>query len=668
MKTSIFTSIRAKIISLMLLGIAGMVVITATNTIFDLKKNQNIEVGRSSQMIAQTILQSMMLEEQFIASSDTTKLASIKTLQKEMQATLNSIKSTTDNCEILEVIEQISSLTSTHAETFNKTSENLTLLNKTRLNFKKTDDAIIAELNKIMQEIDEKETMMLMEAEYISTEEKLVRAKMKDFIAFDSGKTVNLLNLFIFGETKSYLLQIQDFTSQLSKMFEDTESLLSLANSEELNQAWKKITNLINTNKTQESLLYKIWTSKQELLKNLAANGDKIQIAASQIVNLTKNSIEKSNKTSRLTGIIISLVGLAAMLLIGLMVIGAIVKPIRNTVNMLKDIAEGEGDLTSRLEINSRDEIGELANWFNQFIGKVQKIITEVADQVNLLNNSATNLSDISTGMSAGAEQMSSKASNVATAAEEMSSNTGNIAVTAGQATENVNLTATAIQEMTSVINDIADNTAKARSITIDSVAQTTSANQQVNELGGAAQEIGKVIETITSISSQVNLLALNATIEAARAGEAGKGFAVVANEIKELAQQTADAAGEIQERVEGIQRSTKGTVVEIETVTVKVNEVNEIVSNIAAAIEEQSAATREIADNIVGVSENLNEVNNNITQSSTVAADIASEITEVTSATQELTDNSSQVSRQSTELSNLADQLEKIVKQFKIN
>ena len=101
MKTSIFTSIRAKIIALMLLGIAGMVIITATNTIFDLKKNQNIEVGRNSQSIAQIILQAMMLEEQFIASNDAAKLSSIETLRGEMQTTLETITDTTDNTEIL---------------------------------------------------------------------------------------------------------------------------------------------------------------------------------------------------------------------------------------------------------------------------------------------------------------------------------------------------------------------------------------------------------------------------------------------------------------------------------------------------------------------------------------------------------------------------------------
>ncbi len=667
MKTSIFTNIRAKIVALMLLGIAGMAIITTTNFIFDQKKNQDINVGRDSQTVSEIILKTVMLEERFISNGDKALLKQIAELNEKMRKTLTGIKVNTPNKKILELVTTIIPTTQKHSEIFTKTSQNLTLMNKTKSEFKATDDEIIKQLNLRIAKIDEKQTMLLMEGDEISSQELLFKEQMKDMIAFDGLKTINLLNLLSSGNSKAYIEKSKDNAAKLDKMFHDIEVVLDILKDAECSQAWQELSTLILSNKTHEDRIFKLWNNNLQLLKKLDDNGHKIRVAVKEIVSVTKQSIENSNRSSRMTGIIIAVIGLALMLLLGTMVIIAIVRPIKNTVTMLRDIAEGEGDLTSRLEIKSQDEIGELAHWFNQFIGKVQTIIVDISTQVNQLNSAASNLSELSNEMSSGAEQVLAKAGNVAAAAEEMSSNTSNIAQTSEQATSNVNITATSIQEMTAVINEIADNTAKARTITVESVEQTNNANQQVNELGSAALEIGKVIETITSISSQVNLLALNATIEAARAGEAGKGFAVVANEIKELAQQTANAAGEIQSKVEGIQKSTKGTVYEIETVTVKVNEINEIVATIAAAIEEQSATTREIADSIVGVSGNLNEVNDNIGQTSTVASDIANEISEVTSATQELTDNSSQVNIQSSDLGSLAGQLEKIVKQFKI-
>ncbi len=667
MKTSIFTNIRAKIITLMLLGIAGMAIITITNFVFDQKKNQNIRVERDSREIAGNIMEMVMLEERFIANGDKNQLSTIDELNQKMQGTLEDIKKGTSDKKILGAIQEITALTKEHASLFAETSKNLTSLNKYKGELKTTDDNIIKQLNQSVGQIDGKQSMLLMEGEEITSQELLFKGQMKDMATFNESKTIVFLGLLSSGDSKTYLNRTQELTAKLKKMFHDIDVILDILKDNEHNQTWKKISSLIVSNKTKEELIFKLWNKNNKLLTNLSTNGVQIQTAAKEIVSVSIKSIENSNKSARMTGIIIALIGLAAMLLLGTMIIIAIVRPIKNTVTMLRDIAEGEGDLTSRLEIKSKDEIGELAHWFNQFIGKVQTIIIDISTQVNQLNSAASNLSDLSTGMSSGAEQVLSKAGNVATAAEEMNSNTSNIAETCEQATSNVNITATSIQEMTAVINEIADNTAKARTITVESVEQTNNANQQVNELGSAAMEIGKVIETITSISSQVNLLALNATIEAARAGEAGKGFAVVANEIKELAQQTANAAGEIQSKVEGIQRSTKGTVDEIETVTIKVNEINEIVATIAAAIEEQSATTREIADSIVGVSENLNEVNDNIGQTSTVAADIATEISEVTSSTQELNDSSTQVNSQSDDSSALAGQLGKIVKQFKI-
>jgi len=344
-----------------------------------------------------------------------------------------------------------------------------------------------------------------------------------------------------------------------------------------------------------------------------------------------------------------------------------ITKQLNQVVNGLRDAAEGDGDLTKRIDVRSHDEVGELGRWFNVFVEKIQGIIADVAQNSHKLNSSSKSLSSISQHMSAAADQTSGKATTVATASEEMSSNIQSVAAAMEQATNNINRVASASEEMTATINEIAQNTEKARAITEDAVGQAGVASEQVDQLGSAAKEIGKVIESITDISEQVNLLALNATIEAARAGEAGKGFAVVANEIKELARQTATATCDIKQRVEEIQLSTKGTINKIDTISKVVNDVDDIVSTIATAIEEQSAATREISGNVAQASIGIGEVNNNISQSAQVAGNIAGEIAEVNHAADDMSNSSAQVNLSSSELAQLAEQLNEMVGRFKV-
>ncbi|MBN2706438.1 MAG: methyl-accepting chemotaxis protein, partial [Deltaproteobacteria bacterium] len=398
MKASILTSIKAKIISLMLLGIAGMVISTATNTFFDHQKNRNIEIGRHSQRISQIILESMMLEELFIGSSDNELLPRIAALDEDMNHTLEAIKTASAVPEILKAAADIAALNTGHDEIFHTTSEKLIFFNQTREKFKKTDDQLIEALQMVINQINAKETAMLIDDGYIPSEEKLMREKMKDFFAFDSGKTVNILNLFIFADVETYQKRSLAFAKQQDRMIDELTNILGLAKSDYLNQAWGKIYGLIQNNREQEKLLFETWTAKQKLLQELKNNGSRIQAAAAHIVNLTKENIEQSKRSSKMIVTAISLLGLAAMIFVGVMIIIAIVKPINTTVNMLKDIAEGEGDLTSRLESKNRDEIAELAHWFNLFIGKVQTIINEVAAQVSQLNSSAAHLSQLSAG------------------------------------------------------------------------------------------------------------------------------------------------------------------------------------------------------------------------------------------------------------------------------
>lgn len=344
-----------------------------------------------------------------------------------------------------------------------------------------------------------------------------------------------------------------------------------------------------------------------------------------------------------------------------------ITNPVKNAAQMLKEISEGKGDLTCRLEVKNNDEIGLLAQYFNAFADKLQGIIQEIGQGVNTLASSSTQLSAVSDDMQKGVQNVSERAETVAAASEEISTNMEQSAAAMEQSSSNTNLLATAAEEMSSTINEIANNAGKARSVSDDASSKASRMSEHMSNLKEAADSIGKVIETITEISEQVNLLALNATIEAARAGEAGKGFAVVANEIKELARQTAAASQDIREKIEDIQGTTATTIHEVGEITTVINGVSEVVGNIAVAVEEQSTAASEIAGNVAQISQGIELVHEHASQNATVVAEVTKDIAGISHAMGEMKENGTQVNDSARELSKLSESLKQMVGQFKI-
>jgi len=367
-------------------------------------------------------------------------------------------------------------------------------------------------------------------------------------------------------------------------------------------------------------------------------------------------------------GIILLCIGLFAAIIIPLFFgLRSVIIPINRTIVMLRDIAEGEGDLTKRLEIYKNDEIGELATLFNTFLAKLQMMIKKIANNSRTIDHSALEFSKIATQFSTKSSESSERSDSVTTAAEEMSTMLTSVAAATEQSSTNASMVAAAIEQMSATINEIAENAEKARSVADIAVEKADKSSTQMDSLGQAASSIGKVVETISEISDQVNLLALNATIEAARAGEAGRGFAVVANEIKELAKQTSAATLEIRDRIAHIQNSTQGTVQGINEITRVISNVNEIVASIASAVEEQSVTSQEISSNITQASMGIQEVNENVNQSSQVATEITSDISIVNQNVREIASNSNQMENRAEELKQMATELNAIVNNFKI-
>ncbi|MBP8829724.1 MAG: methyl-accepting chemotaxis protein [Desulfobacter sp.] len=291
----------------------------------------------------------------------------------------------------------------------------------------------------------------------------------------------------------------------------------------------------------------------------------------------------------------------------------------------------------------------------------------DIADGVQTLTASSTELAAISEQITANSQQTAERSNNVSASAEEMATNMNSIAAATEQTTVNIQMIVAAAEQMSSTINEIAANTAKGSQTTAKAVETAKQVSSKVYELGRAASEISKVTETIADISEQTNLLALNATIEAARAGEAGKGFAVVAGEIKALAQQTAEATREISEKISGVQITTNESVAAIESIVGIINEINEIVTTVASAIEEQAATTQEIANNVTQASQGIQEVNENVSQTSVVAAEVTRDITAVSNATDEMNNGSRQIFTSAGELSRLAENLNTMVGRFQL-
>jgi methyl-accepting chemotaxis protein len=294
-------------------------------------------------------------------------------------------------------------------------------------------------------------------------------------------------------------------------------------------------------------------------------------------------------------------------------VLNVLLKPISNLIKRLNDIAEGDADLTHKLNEDGNDELSVVAKLFNSFITRIKDLMTKINDIAENVSVSNTSLADTVSGISKGFREQRDETNNLASAVEEMNQTINQIAQNSTETASQAKNTITSAEVSR---NAVLDTAKKMEQILTNS--QDTS--EVIKYLGESSAEIGDIINVINDIADQTNLLALNAAIEAARAGEAGRGFAVVADEVRKLAERTQSATREIDKMISKLQNDARSAVDKVQSGVQHVelgyksaesarDSIKQIMDNtlvttdminqIAAAAEQQAVTTNEIAGNV---------------------------------------------------------------------
>jgi len=388
-----------------------------------------------------------------------------------------------------------------------------------------------------------------------------------------------------------------------------------------------------------------------DLMARMSALGKDNQALSSAMSALDKaiavefrsqlDAVDAWSLRSRITGFV--------MLIFAILSCGAawgvvqykVVNPLRSLSLRIQDIAEGEGDLTRRVEVNGSNEIDEVGIWFNVFLDKLQEVMRQVKANTRRLTEATEELTRSASSIALGAEAQQDKSAMVATSMHEMSStvvevsrNSNSAALKTSQAADDAREGGKVVEQTINLMHSVTQS--------VDHVAH------QIAELGERSNQVGHIIEVIDEIAGRTNLLALNAAIEAARAGEQGRGFAVVAGEVRNLAERTTAATKEIAETIGLIQKETRAAVeamgkgtaqvetgvaatgeagVKLRLIIESADEAAAMVNQIAAAAAEQTATTAEVNANVSEIARISNETASGARQSAK-ACEALSELT----------------------------------------
>lgn len=336
--------------------------------------------------------------------------------------------------------------------------------------------------------------------------------------------------------------------------------------------------------------------------------------------------------------LLVTVVVVIIALLIGIFVGRTVTNPLNRVTSLMKDIAEGEGDLRKRLPDEGHDELAELGLRFNAFVVKIQDTIRELGTTTDQVASAAEELSRVATETRASVQEQGSETDQIASAINEM-------AATIQQISGNANEVESAASDADRLARDGGQTIANAQSSVNQLSEEIDASSVRISNLAEKTDEITQVLDVIHAVTDQTNLLALNAAIEAARAGEHGRGFSVVADEVRQLAKRSAESADQIRGMIDGFVTESRAAVERMDssrtrstetverinhatdalhTIEKSVGHIHDQVTQIATAAEQQSQVAEEVNQNVVRIVEAAQRSDTGVTQTNEASQELA--------------------------------------------
>ncbi|MCG9578884.1 methyl-accepting chemotaxis protein [Vibrio tubiashii] len=370
---------------------------------------------------------------------------------------------------------------------------------------------------------------------------------------------------------------------------------------------------------------------------------------AEALDEIISQQVESSVTTELIAGIVLVVLGLATIAFSA----SRLVKPIREVVARLDDIASGEGDLTQRLEVKSQDEIGQLAIGFNRFLDKLQSIISEVVDTTIQVGTTTQQSRVAAQQTRTSSDSQFKEVDLVATASEEMTQ-------TAGLVVQNAEIAVREAEKANEAAASGQDVIDKSQQEMLRLVERMTAAVPVVEELAANNANITEILSVIEGVSEQTNLLALNAAIEAARAGDQGRGFAVVADEVRNLASRTQESVGEIRQVIENVQNGTRDVVQAIQ-------DGNDLANDSAAQVQSAAKELSQIFEAIASINDMNTQIVKAAEEQQSVSAEVNQSVSNIRDLSAQILTQAEESEMVSTQIAELSDKQQQLVNQFKV-